>query len=70
MTTGVLHDHLDKCHASEYIDACKTNGWDIKIKSFGKQHSLSTPDVVHRAVFSMASFKTALVNWIVADDQV
>ena len=65
---GVLRDHLEDCHAYEYVGVCKKNGWPIKIKSLSGDHKDTIPTV--RPHFTMDRLKTALVDWIVADDQV
>ena len=68
-TTGVLRDHLERFHALEYIDACEKNGWPVKIKALVDPQTVPFRDAL-RPAFMIARFKSALVNWIVADDQV
>jgi len=70
-TTGVLRAHISKFHEYEYLEACSTNGWPVKIKSLSRGGSSSSSSAgPPRPSFTLARFKHALVNWVVADDQV
>jgi hypothetical protein len=71
-STGSLRVHIEACHAYEYLQACRSKGWPIKIKSLAAASKSNDVDssITPRAPFSIARFKAALVNWIVADDQV
>ena len=70
--TTVLCSHLEKYHAFGYLEACRLYGWNIKIKSLVQAANDSNP-VTHlppQLPFSIVRFKAALLNWIIADDQV
>ncbi|KAF8485547.1 hypothetical protein JB92DRAFT_3131248 [Gautieria morchelliformis] len=70
-STGSLCVQIEGCHAYEYLKACHENGWPVKIKCLTllKSNEKVTTQPDPRPPFSMGRFKTALVNWIVANDQ-
>ncbi|KAF8592631.1 hypothetical protein K439DRAFT_1610400 [Ramaria rubella] len=68
-TTGVLCIHIKKFHSHEYIDTCHKFRWDVKIKSLVNRVASDSTDAP-RLAFMAVQFKSAPVNWIVADDQV
>ena len=72
MTTGVLHSHLEKYHAFEYLEACRSYGWNIKIKLLVQAVNDSNPVTYlsPQLPFSIVRFKAALVNCIITNDQV
>ncbi|KAF8575471.1 hypothetical protein K439DRAFT_1623562 [Ramaria rubella] len=65
-TTGILCEHIKNHHAAEYIEVWEKHRWVIKIPSLVDPHD---PSVDSHLAFTMAQFKSALVNWIVVDDQ-
>ncbi|KAF8513065.1 hypothetical protein JB92DRAFT_2618764, partial [Gautieria morchelliformis] len=71
-TTGILCSHLERFHAFEYMDTCKSHGWKVKVKSLVRAVDDDNAPVTSSSPqppFSVAGFKAALANWIVADDQ-
>jgi hypothetical protein len=71
-STGSLRVHLEACHAYKYLEVCCEKGWTVKIKSLtlSKNSQQATIQPEPRPPFSTGRFKAALVNWVVADDQV
>ena len=62
-----LYRHVEAFHAAEYILACKKYNWKIKINVAESITGLTEPA---RVPFTHARFRQALVDWIIADDQV
>jgi hypothetical protein len=73
-----LRAHIRKYHAKAYIEVCEKNGWHIVIPELQKKPTQSQLDshlhpVVkkgERKQFTKDHFLKALVDFIVADDQV
>ena len=72
-----LRDHLRRMHAKAYVEKCNENNWPIMISSLRPALTSQTsieqfaqPGVKPRLSFSPSRLLSALVNWIVADDQV
>jgi hypothetical protein len=73
-----LRAHICKYHAKAYIEVCEKNGWHIVIPELQKKPTQSQLDShLHPVVkkgkrkqFTKDHFLKALVDFIVADDQV
>lgn len=71
-----LRDHLRRLHAKDYVAKCTENEWPIMIKGLAPpptQMSIEQSeqiDIEPRPKFSPSALASALVNWIVVDDQV
>jgi hypothetical protein len=66
-STSVVCDHLQQYHTPEYVDICKKHGWPVKIKvKADAEGEVCAP----WPAFTLSRFKSTLVNWIVANDQV
>ena len=72
-----LHDHLQQVHPKAYVEKCNENNWPIMIQSLCPTVMPQTSieqfaqlGVKPRLSFSPSWLLSALVNWIVADDQV
>src|SRR6266481_1632263 len=78
-TTSItnLCDHLHHLHPKAYVEKCTQNKWLNMIKSLCPTVTTQTSieqfsqvGVKPHPTFSASSFRSALVKWIVADDQV
>ena len=72
-----LHNHLWQMHAKAYVEKCNENDWPIRILSLCPALMSQTSikqfaqlGVKPRLSFSPSHLLSALVNWIVADNQV
>jgi hypothetical protein len=46
---GMLCAHIEKYHVDEYLEACQTHGWKIRIQSLCEKQNLvkALPEGVH-----------------------
>src|SRR6266481_7703139 len=72
-----LHDHLQCLHPKAYVEKCTQNKWPNMIKSLCPTVTTQTSIKQFTQVgvkpcpnFSTSSFRSVVVKWIVADDQV
>ena len=72
-----LRNHLRRMHAKAYFEKCNEKNWPIMIPSLRPTLMSQTSieqfaqlGVKPRLSFSPSQLLSALVNWIVADDQV
>lgn len=69
---------MEREHEAKYVEVCQANGWSIQLakrmarEAGSTQTTLKThlvPEAINRLKFSATSFHRALINFIVADDQ-
>jgi hypothetical protein len=71
-----LQSHLEGVHKNEYLQLCEANGWENLLPRMKKEAGSANGDKqpgdpsTPRAPFSQGWLLKAMVNFIVADDQV
>jgi hypothetical protein len=79
--TGVKRLHLVDCHVDKWVSSCDRLKLPITAKTVqdavcnyrkrqGQVFSLSSTDSITRSSFSQEAFVNAIMNFIIADDQV
>jgi hypothetical protein len=78
-SNSTLRHHLENAHKDEYLRLCAENKWLMQLpktrkedaaKSMGSNPDSAKSDAPPRPQFSRQHFLHALINFIVADDQV
>ena len=71
---GILGAHIDKNHGEMYLEQVSSRGWVNKLPSQTKSHTNATgyvsPGSPHPDNFTITKLHSALVNFVMADNQI